>query len=157
LIDLKVFILNRQRKKQSIVLFIDANDHLPNSPFQRFRQDTDLIDIIAHERPDAPTATHMGGNRIDYILLSPDLAAGTTASGILPINHHVISDHRALYCDINVATLFSVKKIDELTHGTRRRLQMPKPTVVKKYLDTLEELYDEHRMLQRIQDLDQTI
>ena len=107
LIDLKTFTIRRQQKQQSIILFIDANDHLPNS--QRFRQDTDLIDIIAHERTDAPSATHMDGNRIDYILLSHDLTAGTIASGILPINHHVISDHRASYCDINVETLFSVK------------------------------------------------
>ena len=88
LIDLKTFTIRRQQKQQSIILFIDANDHLPNS--QRFRQDTDLIDIIAHERTDAPSATHMDGNRIDYILLSHDLTAGTIASGILPINHHVI-------------------------------------------------------------------
>ena len=31
LIDLKTFIIRRQQKQQSIILFIDANDHLPNS------------------------------------------------------------------------------------------------------------------------------
>ena len=95
----------------------------------------------------------MSGNRIDYILLSPDLAAGTISSGILPLNHHVISDHRASYCDIDVHALFSIQKIDELTHGTRRKLQLSKPSVVTKYLDKLEHLFDEHKILQRTQDL----
>jgi len=95
----------------------------------------------------------MSGNKIDYILLSPDLAAGTIASGILPLNHHVISDHRASYCDIDVQALFAVLKIEELTHGTRRKLQLSKPSVVKKYLDKLEQLFNDHKILQRIQDL----
>ena len=33
----KFFILYRQQHNASIILFIDANDHLPTSPFQRFR------------------------------------------------------------------------------------------------------------------------
>ena len=119
---LKKIILHRQQQNESLILFIDANDHSPSSPFQRFKREVDLVDIIATDRDVPPTATHMSGNKIDYILLSPDLAAGTIALGILPLNYHVISDHRASYCDIDVQALFDIKKIEELTHGTRRKL-----------------------------------
>ena len=95
----------------------------------------------------------MSGNRIDYILLSPDLAAGTVASSILPLNHHMVSDHRASYCDIDVQSLFSVKHVDELTNRTRRKLDISKPSVVKKYLDKLEMLFTEHKILQRVLNL----
>ena len=95
----------------------------------------------------------MSGNRIDYILLSPDLAAGSIASGILPLNHHVVSYHHASYGDIGERTLFSDTHIDEPTHGTRRKLQINKPTAVTKYLDKIKELFNEHKILPRIQNL----
>ena len=95
----------------------------------------------------------MSGNRIDYILLSPDLATGIIALGILPLNNHLISDYRASYYDIYVQALFDIKEIEKLTHGTRRKLQLSKPSVVKKYLDKLEQLYVDHKILQRIQAL----
>lgn len=141
------------RLQLSIILFINANDHLPTSSFQRFQQDGDLINIIAKYWPEASTAIHTSGNIIEYIMLWPNLAAGIIASGILPLNHHVVSDNQASYCDIGVNALFSVTKIDELIYGTRRKLQMSKPSVVAKYLDKLEPLYNEHKRLQRIQDL----
>ena len=90
---------------------------------------------------------------IDHILLSPELAAGTIALDILPLHHHVVSDHRASYCDINVQALFSVLKIDDLTHGTRRKLQLSKLTIVTKYLYKLEQLFVDYKILQRIQNL----
>lgn len=65
----------------------------------------DLIDIIAHSHKPLTNATHLCGNRIDYILLSSDLAVDTTASGILPINNHIISDHGESYCDIDLYSL----------------------------------------------------
>ena len=70
----------------------------------------------------------MSGDRIDYTLLSPDLSAGPIVSSILPLNRHVASHHRVSYYDIGVNNLFSMAKIEELTHGTRRKLQMSKPT-----------------------------
>lgn len=95
LLDLKTLILHRQRSNQSTILFIDANEHFPLLPFQRFRQDIDLIAIIAKDRTTAQTGTHMSEIRIDYILSSPELAADTIASSILPLNHNIVSDHRA--------------------------------------------------------------
>ena len=80
LFDLIFLILYRQQHNESIILFIDVDNHLPLSLFQRFCKEVNLIDIIATERDVPPTATHMSGNRIDYILLSPDLAVGTIAS-----------------------------------------------------------------------------
>lgn len=52
----------------------------------------------------------------------PDLAAGTNASGILSLNHHVISDHMVSYCDVDVKTLFSEPGIEEPAITTRRNL-----------------------------------
>ena len=100
-----------------------------------------------------PTATHISGNRIDYILISPDLAAGTIASGILPLNHHIVSDHRASYCDIDVQTLFDTPSIEEQLTHLRRKLVLSKPIVVAKYLSKLDALYVEHKIYSRLHDI----
>ena len=100
-----------------------------------------------------PTATHISGNRIDYILMSPDLAAGTIASGILPLNHHIISDHRASYCDIDVQTLFGNPRIEDPRTHINRKLVLSKPTVVAKYLNKLDALYIEHKIYSRLHDI----
>lgn len=62
-----------------------------------------------------PTATHLSGNRNDYILLALDLAAGTVVSKMLPITYHLISDHRASYCDIDTDILFSEPRLEDIS------------------------------------------
>lgn len=99
-----------QRKHHSALLFIGTNDYKSTLPFRKLMMDIDLMDIIAHNTDKLSTISHFSGNHIDYILFSPDLTACTMASGILPINHHVISDHRTSYCDIDVNVLFSVPR-----------------------------------------------
>ena len=88
---------------------------------------------------------------IDYILTSSDLAAGTIASGILPLNHHIISDYRAFYCAIDVHTIFAEPRIDEPATQIRRKLDFSKPSVVTKYLRKLDSLYIEHEIYQRLE------
>ena len=139
--DLNIFITKKQRLNNIIVLFIDANNHKPQSPFYKFQKDHDLIDIAAQGRATPSMAIHYCDNRIFYILLSPDLIAGTFASGILPIEHHVISDQRASYCDIDTITLFSVPHIEEPIQSTRRKLQMSKPGIVTEYNTKIGPIY----------------
>ena len=94
--------------------------------------------------------SHYCGDHIDYILLSPDLFTGTISSRISPINHHIISDHRALYCNIDVKTLFSVPPIEESIQSTRRKLQLSGPVVVTKYINKFDSLYIEHHIYDRL-------
>ena len=152
-VDLATFVTTLQRAHHSILIFIDANDHQRSSPFTKFYNDLDLIDIIAYDRTNTPTATHTSGNRIDYIIMSPDLAAGTIASGILPLNHHIISDHRASYCDIDVQALFNTPRIEEQLTQLQRKLVLSKPTVVAKYLGKLNSLYIKHKIYTRLDDI----
>ena len=105
-VDLEKFITKELRLNHIIVLFIDVNDHKPNSTFYKLEKIYCPINIVAQDRAIPPMATHYCGNHINYMLISPDLAAGTVASGILSINHNIISSHRASYCDIDVKTLF---------------------------------------------------
>ena len=85
--------------------------------------------------------------------MSPDLAAGTIASGILPLNHHIISDHRASYCDIDVQALFNTPRIEEQLTQLQRKLVLSKPTVVAKYLGKLNSLYIENKIYTRLDDI----
>lgn len=113
-----------QRKRYSVLLLIDANDHKSTSLLHKLGALTpiDLIDIIVNDRDKPPTVTHFIGNMIDYILLFPDLDHDAMALDILPINHHIISDYRASYCDIEVNTSFSVPCLDDISHIQRMRL-----------------------------------
>lgn len=72
---------------------------------------------------------------------------------VLHLNHDIISDHRVLYCDIDTNTLFSVPCVEEHLNATRRKLQMSKPLAVTKYLKKLDELYSEHRIYCRLDDI----
>lgn len=51
LIELGHFVTMLQRQQHIIRICIDANDHERTSPFTKFYNDIDLVDIIANNRP----------------------------------------------------------------------------------------------------------
>ena len=72
---------------------------------------------------------------------------------IVPLNHHIISDHRASYCDIDIQTLVGNPRIEDPRIHVNRKLVLSKPTVVAKYLNKLDALYIEHKIYSRLHDI----
>jgi hypothetical protein len=98
--DLTITINTLRAKGQEIILLIDANESLTrhNSPFASWVSSIAMIDpITARHGPDnQPSSVDTGSTRIDYILISRNLAPYVTAAGILE-NMNSLTVITALY------------------------------------------------------------
>lgn len=68
---------------------------------------TGLTDAVTALHPEAhSTPTVRNGRRLDYILCSPRIAPCVKRAGILPLGDPFITDHRPIYCDIDMRELY---------------------------------------------------
>jgi len=151
--DLIHFISACRHKNERIVLFIDANDNILQSPLSTALAELDIREGITGHHPTLrPPATHSRGSRtIDGIFLSPELQP--TKAGFLALSPH-LGDHRPTYVDIPWKTLLG----DDVLHIERppaRRLTTRDPKVVKKYNRLLEDFLLKHHIPSRLETLKQ--
>ena len=91
--------------------------------------------------------TYQDGNKcIDHIFLSTNIADTIRACGALPLRLGYASDHRMIYCDLDLGDYFGGKhhRAKELIS---RPLQKSRPRVWTAYKDKLQEYYHFHRIL----------
>ena len=138
-----------------IILMADMNEYIGESKdLQLFCHQTNLIDSISLLNPDLnKDPTYLwGSKRIDYILISPPLAEMAVKAGHHNFNQHFISDHKGIYIQFKAGDLFETSTMDR-SHASYRRLRMGRRDIVKRYIMRLEELYKEHRIWQRAEQL----
>jgi exonuclease III len=88
--------------------FIEAPHH--NGHMATLLTTCGLIDSLSYTHPPPYPSTHARGKtRLDYILLSKDLAPALLRSGVLPLFSIFLSDHCPCYVDFDSTTLFSHK------------------------------------------------
>ena len=149
--DLKAAITDLQSKEHSIILMLDANATLESDrTLDDFVQECSLYDL--HESDPAPS-TYVGADsrRIDYIFGCIHIKERTVRSGMLSYFEGPQSDHRGLFIDIKCDHLQS--KSGTIKPIAERFIHSGNPELVAAYNQTVLKYYEEHRMVDRIDNL----
>ena len=129
-----------------------------NGTLKDFCSKNDLIDAVGVLNPDlVKDKTYLyGSKRIDFIFLSLSLADIAVKAGHHQFDQYLVSDHKGIYVHFRASDLFDTQEMDRSQHSYRR-LQLGRRGIVEKYIATLENMYSDHRVLERTQDLAERI
>lgn len=176
ILDLQAWIEKLIEADHSIILALDNNEDLLSIRGHYMPLDSDttkhvfnqhhdgslaslaitcgLVDILGEqhtERP-FPSTYSRGKKRLDYILVSSNLAPAVLRSGILPYHSLFHSDHRPCYIDIDSILIFN-----ENTHALQpqcsRSLQLTDPRKVQKYKEAFYKQLDYHKVIEKLRNL----
>ena len=112
--DLQSFLKSKINDDHEIVLCGDLNEDLneelgrTTGGMTQLASDLGLIDIHTRELGldhEVPTYAR-GTKRLDYILMTEQIASHTTNCGAEPFNHRFYSDHRGIWVDLELLGLF---------------------------------------------------
>ena len=147
--DLQHFLAGCRHRQERIVLFIDANQDIRNSPLATALAELDIHEAITNHHPtQPPPATYKYGKTcIDGIYLSPELIPHK--AGFLAITTEV-GDHRQSYIDIPFQELLG-DDVLRVERPTARRLTTKNPKVLKKYIRLLTHFLHKKKIKERLQ------
>ena len=138
-----------------IILMADMNEYIgEKGDLCNFCLETDLINSISLLNPDLEGGpTHLwGAKRLDYIFVTPGLAEVALKAGHHQFHQHFISDHNGVYLQFRASDFFDIELMDK-SHISYRKLRLVRRDIVEKYLKRLEQLYEEHKILERAEAL----
>ena len=152
LADLHLSMITWIASGDSIILQLDANEHVRQGEVVRYTQQWGLVDVHHRLHPHIPTVATCSKNRsqtpIDGIWASASidiLAAGYSGFGEYPIGH---ADHRLLWFDVAAHSCFGFTP-PKPAYRQPRRLTLSDPRVVKKYNNLLMAEHHRHHLPQR--------
>ena len=134
LVDLAMFIKDRQKMKEQIVVMADFNEHVIN-----------LKEVITDKLKCTPPTTNKGTKTIDRIFTSFNINvinAGYSEFRLFD------SDHRALWIDVKESNLLGFKSPDFVTRAVRR-LQCGIPSVKKKWKELYTQQLCQHNLFNK--------
>ena len=132
---------------------LDANEVLePGSKFDDFVQSLEIHDL---QEADPANSTFIGtdNRRIDYMLGCTEVLRDTMLQVILSYHQGPMSDHRALFADINTTLLLGENSVNRVAPSKARLLQSGNPESVDQYHRDMHKYYESHKMVERIRDL----
>ena len=154
--DFRSLLRDLRATNHSIIALGDFNEniHHRNSKIADICHELHLVDIHKHRHPqqESPHTYIRGSNCIDYALCTRDILPAIRHSGYLPFNHHLISDHRAMFLDIDTRVLFG-HELNSIPPATLRRLRSTSPKQVTQYLHTKYKLFLRRNIFDRIHKL----
>jgi hypothetical protein len=95
-----------------------------------------------------PATYSRGFLRLDFILITPDIASLVKTCGAEPFNYQFYSDHRGLYCDLRLSGLFD-RNLSPLASPTFRDIRSGAPQKNRKYLSELNHQLVKHNVAAR--------
>ena len=108
--DLMLFINEIKSITHEVLLLVDANEDFISSEcgLSKFTQSTNMTDPIFNKHGNhlEPNTHKNGVSRIDYAFCTPHLEKFIIRCGITPFDLFTSSDHRGLYLDINMFSIF---------------------------------------------------
>ena len=108
--DLCTLLREWHRQKHEIILMIDANASINDNNLQRIMNSADLYDLMcAKHGLTSPNTFVRGTKTIDFILGTKGVLDAIEYCGIRQFNADIISDHRALWIDLNITKLLHKK------------------------------------------------
>ena len=113
-----------------------------------------LVNVLTayHGHEGQPPSIASGSDRIDYILLTRQIAPYTKSTGILPHNYVVDSDHRPLFIDIDIETFLKGIPFDNISHSSRG-IKGDNPKAIKKYQRLVTQALDASRLEEELEKL----
>ena len=116
--DLKKFIDSNNEENSSTLLLIDGNVDVQSKEVKNLCCQMGMY-IVKPESVDNLPRTHERGSKcIDFALASNELREIITSSGFLPFYAVGMSDHRAIYVDLDYQQLFKGLREDKTTRPT---------------------------------------
>ena len=112
-----------------ILLMLDANDTIGSSDFGKFLDQTELYYVLGNHHSAHSPPTYIRGTRtIDFLLGTKNVIQATKKCGMTSFNEGITSDHRALWADIDIPSLFkgSVPAPNQITQIPLRTTQKMK-------------------------------
>ena len=110
-----------------------------------------LIDLVPMMEPtlkEDPTYL-WGSKRIDFMFISQGLKDAVVNAGHHPFHQHFVTDHKAVYGYFLADAFFDTGEVDKC-HMSQRGLNLCRRDSVEKYITALEDLYDQHKILSRL-------
>ena len=154
--DLSSFIitLRNSNEAHSVILMMDANSTLKtDTKFQGFITSLELSDL--HTSDPVPS-TYIGAKerRIAYIFGTDRIVQSVLRAGTLAYTEGPQSDHRGLYIDLDLSSIFDPSyEPPTCLPVSKRSLVSGNPEHVAHYIDKMKEYYDHHRMYDRLKEL----
>jgi hypothetical protein len=96
----------------------------------------DLVNIHTLQHGEDPPTHKQGSRQIDFMFISRRLVKHVEECGILPFDTLFASDHRPLYVDFNVSTLFGHPSFG-IERAALRDLQLHNPRLIDAYEEAL--------------------
>jgi hypothetical protein len=154
LTDLSELIQSLQTKGHAIILMMDSNGQVEDDhDIQNFLATCDLHDL--HSSDPAPS-TFIGheSRRIDHIFGCSITTQAMQTSGSLSYLEGPQSDHRGLFVDLDTEKILGQKlSHSPIAVSTLRPLKSGNPETVEAYHSEMLKYYDDHKMIQRIENL----
>jgi hypothetical protein len=109
-----------------------------------------LKDPLAVQHPERPfpPSYFRGTNRIDFILVTPNLMGAVLCTGSLPLYSLMQGDHLPYYVDLDASTAFADSAY-EIQRPVGRCLKLHDPRIVERYKDYLYEQISYHKILEK--------
>ena len=105
--DLDKMLQQWQDENNDIILMMDANSNLQDRALTQVLHKHKLNDALGiHHGYNQPPTYARGTRTIDYIFCSECIIDSISKCGILPYNELILSDHRALFIDIDINKAF---------------------------------------------------
>ena len=105
--DLISLLTQWRNKKYDIILMMDANTSILDHNLQKIIRSGQLYDLLAARNGiNSPNTYIRGKQTIDFIFGTENVYNSVRHAGMLPFNHGIISDHRALWIDLHIPALF---------------------------------------------------
>ena len=93
-------------RDSEIIIMADANASLNEKHWSAFMTKANLYDVLGMKHGYNSPRTYIRGQKtIDFILATEGVLNSVMAAGMLPFQHGIISDHRGLWIDLNIASL----------------------------------------------------
>ena len=118
----------------------------------------DLIDSHAtrHGLENEPASYARGSIRVDYIFISARLKSHLLRAGLEPFNQRIFSDHRGMFIDLSIPGLFD-RSLTTLASPVNRHLCATNQKHVRNYIRELHKYFQAHLVLQRLEEIKDTV
>jgi hypothetical protein len=153
LVDLGLSIAACQQQGHEIIVLMDANEGIstPHSKLAAWVRLHSLCDPLVQRHGDniQPPTYKRGTTRIDYILTSRHIAEFVSAAGILPYNHLVPSDHKAVFVDVDIQGYLR-GQVATTCSTEYRGIQSNNPRAVRKYHQYIKTFLQHSQLEQKV-------
>eukprot|EP00957_Ditylum_brightwellii_P105529 8044491-Ditylum_brightwellii.AAC.1 len=114
-------ITHQWTQEGEVILIVDAKSILEDRGFALFIAEAGLCNVLGcmHEI-DSPNTQANGSKAIDFIVCTQEVMTTVQHSGMLRFYDEIHSDHRGLYCNINILHILH-REVHHIAPKTTRR------------------------------------